>query len=350
MVAFAVAACALGAPSRADAQPPAAGNAECVRSSHEALRLRKAGKLVDTRAELVRCAQSDCAPAVRRDCERRLRELDAQMPSVVVTARDESGHAVTDGTVLVDERAIASGLDGKPIPVDPGSHVVAVSRAGTTVRRTVLVRDKGYAVDLQLAPAPGAAAGPSSATSGAAPAASTREDAPSGHTAGPWVPIVAGGLLTTGSVVSLAGAKRDPSPGAFVAGAAGIVSLAGGIVWYLAESKNPSLQKNAPYITAGYGGALVVAGVVTGLARSSLPANTCEPTAADYRACVDDYHDVKVRRDGVVSSEVAFYLIGGASIAIGATWALLDDGKAKQTSGAPGTRVVVVPGGVAGTF
>jgi hypothetical protein len=162
--------------------------------------------------------------------------------------------------------------------------------------------------------------------------------------------MIAGGLLTTSAAVSLAGAKRDPSPGAWVAGAAGIASLGGGIAWYLVETRSPSVQRAAPYITAGYGGALVVAGVLTTLTKATLPPEDCQPTSSAYRACVDDYHDQKLRHDGVTSSEVAFYLLGGASLAIGTTWALLDTSGAKATSSASATRVTLVPGGVAGVF
>jgi hypothetical protein len=336
--------------SGAAAQPPAGG--ECSRAAHEASRLRKANRLVDARAELQRCAQSDCAPNVRRDCERKLRELEATMPSITVSARDEAGRGIGDATVSVDERPVANGLDGKPIFVDPGSHVVAVTpKNGATMRRTILVREKDKTpLEFQATVAAPAAATSATRNAASSSASSTAESGSLGHTAGPWVPMVAGGLLTTSAVISLAGAKHDPSPGAYVAGAAGLASIGGGLAWYFVEAGSPSVHEAAPWITTGYGGALVAAGVITGLARASLPPESCQPTAADYRACVDAYHEEKVRHDGVVSTQVAFLIMGGASIAIGTTWALLDTSGGKQATSSTGTRVSLVPGGVAGVF
>lgn len=321
---------------------------ECGRAAAEAQKLRKAGKLVESRDELLRCSQSDCAPQQRKECEKKLHELEAQLPTIVVTARDDAGRPVTDATVSVDDRAVSASPDGKPIYVNPGAHVIALTpRTGAAMRQSVLVSEKDRSHAIAFAITLPTSSSSSSSSSGA------QEDKPGTHSAGPWIPGLTGALMTTAGVLSLATSKHGAPGGALLAGGAGLVSLGGGIGWYFLEQGNPGVRRAAPWITAGYGGAMVAAGVITAIARSARPVDTCMPTDTSYRSCEDDYHARKTNYDGVTGAETAFFVVGGASLVIGATWALLDTSgsPAKQTSApAHGPKMMVLPGGLIGQF
>jgi len=132
----AIASLALGTFAVALATPSFAGGA-CVAAADRAQDLRSAGKLRAARAELLVCTQQTCNAVVRADCEKWLREIDAEAPSVVVHAVDARGNAVRDVQATVDDTAVA---DGAALTVDPGSHLVRVTtRTGESAERRVVI-------------------------------------------------------------------------------------------------------------------------------------------------------------------------------------------------------------------
>ena len=82
-----------------------------------------------------------CPDFVRPDCSRWLSEVDAQMPTIVVAAKDADGNDTTDVAVTVDGNRVADLLDGRPIPMDPGAHNVRFEHAGVApIERRIVIQ------------------------------------------------------------------------------------------------------------------------------------------------------------------------------------------------------------------
>lgn len=146
------------------ASPARAANREaCFSAAESAQKLRAQGQLREARERLLVCAQTGCPAAVQADCTTWLTEVNAQLPSVVVQARDAAGADLSDVRVLVDGVPVADQLDGRPIELDPGRHVLRLEHAGAVPveRSLVLVEgQKARAVEAQMVPPPSETASP----------------------------------------------------------------------------------------------------------------------------------------------------------------------------------------------
>lgn len=132
------------------ARPARAANA-CVTAAGNAQDLRNANRLREARAALLVCSQRTCNTVVRADCERWLREVDGQTPSLVVRATDARGRDVLGARVMIDDAP--STLDGNPVAVDPGQRRVrVVARSGAVAEQRVLVAlgEKARVVELKF--------------------------------------------------------------------------------------------------------------------------------------------------------------------------------------------------------
>lgn len=109
----------------------------CVEAADTAQDLRSAGKLREARAMLLVCSQRTCNSVVRSSCEKWLREVDEQTPALVVRAADSRGRDVLGARITIDDMPAA--LDGNPIQVDPGRHVIrARARSGDVAELKIL--------------------------------------------------------------------------------------------------------------------------------------------------------------------------------------------------------------------
>ena len=113
--------------------------AACIAASEGADRLDDAGKLIELRDRLAFCARDACPTLVRQECVNRLEALEKRIPTIIVRATDDHGADIVDARVLVDDKVIAEQIDGKPIKLDPGAHVVRVRPAsgGSKVQKVV---------------------------------------------------------------------------------------------------------------------------------------------------------------------------------------------------------------------
>jgi hypothetical protein len=106
----------------------AADDAACQSAYVNGQRLYKLSHdLIGGRSELLVCAKA-CPDELRESCGNWLREIDTELPSVVVKAKDASDHDVTDITIIVDGKAITNYVEGTPIELNPGAHTVRVVR------------------------------------------------------------------------------------------------------------------------------------------------------------------------------------------------------------------------------
>jgi hypothetical protein len=130
----------------------AAPNEACFAAAVEGQTLRKAGKLHDARTPLAACASSTCPAVVSDDCTRWLAEIDDEMPTVVLGARDRSLRDVPDATITVDSQPVDAA--GRPIELDPGPHLVRFIAPGRPVtQQTIVTRagEKNRAIVVTLA-------------------------------------------------------------------------------------------------------------------------------------------------------------------------------------------------------
>ncbi len=154
---------------------------ECVAASTDGQTSRDAGSLSKARDQFLVCSRDACPAVVRSSCSRWLAEVEQQIPSVVIRAADAANSDLTDGTATIDGTQFP--LDGKPIPLDPGKHLVVVdAENGVHLEKKLLLGagEKSRLIELRVeAPKPEPANKPSEAPAGAAPS--------SGIPTGAWV-------------------------------------------------------------------------------------------------------------------------------------------------------------------
>lgn len=141
------------APASLAAEPADVGADVCSPAYEGAQELRLDGKLVEARQQLLVCAQPSCPAFMQSDCARWDAELEALVPTVILTARDGDGRYLTQVRVSVDGKELASTLDGRSLPINPGQHSFSFRVAGKpAVLTSLFVPEgaKGYVVSATL--------------------------------------------------------------------------------------------------------------------------------------------------------------------------------------------------------
>jgi hypothetical protein len=195
----------LGAPPIARAENT---KRACVVTSTEGQTLRTRDKLLEARDKLRVCAADPCPSIVKTHCMRWLGELEAQIPSAIVRARDSAGGDIVDADVTIDGKASAL---GRPEVLDPGEHVARVKVAsGVAAEKKFLLvdGDKGRVLTIDLAtPGPGQG----SAHDAEAPTASSASSAHAGKVPlGAWV-LGGAGIVALGASAYFAEVTNDLS-------------------------------------------------------------------------------------------------------------------------------------------
>lgn len=117
----------------------------CVAAADEGQVLRDEGKFRLAREAFTRCARTSCPKLVSADCSQWLTDVEGRAPTVVVSAKDPSGNALTRVRVTVDGEPLLERLDGKPLLMDSGEHVFRYEAAGfeaTEQRITIAAADR----------------------------------------------------------------------------------------------------------------------------------------------------------------------------------------------------------------
>jgi hypothetical protein len=150
---------------------------------------------------LVICAQDFCPGFVQTDCAQWLTEVQRELPTYVVVAKDKAGEDTTHVSVTVDEQEIAKELDGKAVAIDPGPHKFHFELEGADpVDQQIVIRQgqKDRVIAVSFAPAGSDAPGESPY---AAPANAKGDTGPTARTGpGPLRPYayIAGGVGAAG--------------------------------------------------------------------------------------------------------------------------------------------------------
>ena len=155
---FSLVACAvLGlavTPARADDDPMA----QCIATSDKGLDLRKQGKLIDARRVLAACATPACGAAISAVCQKRISDINAAMPSIILLPKDAAGQDVVGVKVAIDGLPTDQVLDGRPIAIDPGTHTFRLEGLGQPpIERSFVIaegaKDRQERVDMAPAAA-----------------------------------------------------------------------------------------------------------------------------------------------------------------------------------------------------
>jgi hypothetical protein len=116
--------------------------AMCLDAASKGQTLRDEHKLVEARDRFRACARQECPSLVQQDCGRWLGEVERDLPTVVITAKDGGGTDRVDVKVSLDGQPFADKLDGQAVAIDPGRHLMHFETAdGARVDRLVLVKE-----------------------------------------------------------------------------------------------------------------------------------------------------------------------------------------------------------------
>jgi hypothetical protein len=149
----------------------------CATAYEQAQELHRSGKLRQAKVEAARCGAATCPTVIVPRCVDELRDVEREQPTVVIVAHDESGHDLRDVRVAVDGEVVATKLEGRAIPIDPGPHRMRFEAAGAQAHeRDVIIQsaEKERRLEITL----GQKGTPNPAASAPVPAAAVSSSVP----------------------------------------------------------------------------------------------------------------------------------------------------------------------------
>jgi hypothetical protein len=219
----------------------------CAVSYEKAQELRQAGKLRRSKEALLACAKSTCGAFVQRECSKWLGQIDADMPTIVLMAKDEAGLPVVDVQVAMDGKEVAARLDGRAVPVDPGLHEFSFKTAGGAVveRRVAIAQgERNRLVSIELSPVAARAVAPPAPAKADNAKADNKETKPAlsrAETAAAQ-PQVDLSKTDPEKPPAEAGKSTSGSPLPYIVGGVGVLGIGGYALLYgIAKSSNNSL-------------------------------------------------------------------------------------------------------------
>ncbi|MDB4945767.1 MAG: hypothetical protein JWP97_5301 [Labilithrix sp.] len=128
----------------------------CAASHLSAQKERRDHRLKAARQALASCARETCPSLIRNDCAGWLSEVEAELPSIVIEARDAAGGPLRDAQITIDGLPFRGSLAANEVSVDPGEHVIGLTVPGRApVEHHVLARQGEHARPVVLvAPEP----------------------------------------------------------------------------------------------------------------------------------------------------------------------------------------------------
>lgn len=149
VLALSVLGVALALPLRASADAES-----CTQAHATGQREENAGHLKDALLSFRACASdAQCPLPIRNECTNLYTTVEGRLPTLVFSVVDEGGNDVNDVRVSSADALIVSGLDGRPIAVNPGLHEFRFELpGGQTLTKSVVVRqgEKDRIVALKL--------------------------------------------------------------------------------------------------------------------------------------------------------------------------------------------------------
>jgi hypothetical protein len=133
----------------------AATGGSCGSAYRNAETLAKAGQLREAKASMLKCAVGSCASSIRKECARRVTEIESDIPTIVPLVLDEKGQTLTEVSVTMDGELVAARTDGRAVPVDPGRHEFVFQTKGAVIAThlTVVVQgQRNRTIEISLRP------------------------------------------------------------------------------------------------------------------------------------------------------------------------------------------------------
>jgi hypothetical protein len=282
----------VGSSTNLRAADPTTG--DCLTANDKAIAFRNEHKLLAARAQLLVCAATSCPGDIRKECVRRIDQINESIPTVVFEAKDGAGNDLTAVKVKMDGEVLTERLEGTAISLNPGAHAFTFEIDGQpAITKQLVIREgqKDRRETVQLGTAP----------------------TPSAHT-----PSI---LTISTPPPSLAA----PAPGSDVPAA---------------SSSGSGTQKVLGIIGVGVGVAGIGVGTIFGLramSKHNQAADACPDKCADANG-VKLWEDA--RSAGTLST--IGFTIGGVALAGGAILWLT-----AKPAGAPGVRAAIGPSSVA---
>lgn len=128
---------------------------ECARAYEDAQEHRGAGALSAARSEFERCQRVDCPQFIRSDCSRWSKEVDAEQPTVIFSAK-RGTHVLTEVRVSTGARVLVERLNDQAVELDPGEYDFRfeTSEGGHVVQHArIEAGNKDRLVHVEFAPA-----------------------------------------------------------------------------------------------------------------------------------------------------------------------------------------------------
>jgi hypothetical protein len=106
----------------------AADDTACQDSYVSGQRLYKLSHdLIGGRSQLLICAKT-CPDELRESCGKWLQDIDQEVPSIVVKAKDGRDRDVADVSLVIDDKPVEGYVEGTPIELNPGAHTIRAIR------------------------------------------------------------------------------------------------------------------------------------------------------------------------------------------------------------------------------
>jgi hypothetical protein len=119
------------AKTKANARRPARGDRQaCVQHYYKAKESIEAGRLLDAKEPLGRCARATCGSFLQQECTALYIQMENDVPSVVPVVSDAADTPDVTFEVKIDGELLTSKLDGVAIAVNPGWHEFTFSAGG----------------------------------------------------------------------------------------------------------------------------------------------------------------------------------------------------------------------------
>jgi hypothetical protein len=179
---------------------------DCLAATEASLKSGNEHHLRTERNQLLVCAAATCPADIRKECVRRIEDVNAAMPTILFEAKDAIGNDLSAVKVTMDGELIAGRLEGVSLSIDPGPHVFVFETAGQPlVTRRFVIResekDRREAIVFEGLRTAGGALAPASQAPFAAPSPEPTKD---GLGTQRVVGLVAGGVGVVGLAVGSA--------------------------------------------------------------------------------------------------------------------------------------------------
>jgi hypothetical protein len=261
---------------------------DCLSASENSLALRNQHQLRAARAQLLVCAHANCPADVRRECTRRVAEINTAMPTVVFEAKDAAGNDVSAVKVSMDGQPLVDRLEGTALSIDPGEHSFTFESPGQPAVQKKFVIREGEKDRREVVALGAPAAGPAQE-----------------------------GTPTPGTPAPAAGGGTSAPPG---------------------ESGAPSgdtSRRTAGFIVGGVG----LAGVGVGITLLVLASSLSDRSDSEDAAVPGSGHS---DHEAAVSDQLIGLIVGGVGVAaLGVGAVLVLTGSGHQSTSAPGTSASV---------